>query len=95
MTKQYRQATAYVDEATYLAFAAVARRHRRSMSGHLKALIEQELAGQPERQKEIRDTALKILIGVDALLKHHPNDSLFGVVKATRNMKLGGASDDA
>lgn len=95
MKKQYRQATAYLDEATYLAFAAVARRHRRSMSSHIKALIEQELGGQPERQKDIRDTAKKILIGVDALLKHHPNSDLFEVVKATRSVKVGGASDEA
>ena len=33
-------------------------------------------------------------IGLDALLKYHPNTKLFGVVKATRQAKLGGISDE-
>jgi hypothetical protein len=95
MAKQYRQASAYLDDAKFAAIAAIARSHDRSLSSHLKHLIEREIARAGDGKKDIVALQTEILIGVDALLKHHPDKTVFGIVKATRAARLGGSSDGA
>lgn len=95
MSKRQKQASAYLDLATYEKIVAIAQRHDRSLSTHLKYLIERDIADEGSRHEEFIAIQRAILIGVDALVKYHPNEKLFGVVKATRQTKLGSASDEA
>ena len=94
MDRRLKQASAYLDPETYAAFAALSGQHQRSISGHLKHLIEREIA-RDDVTKSLVETQIKILIGVDGLLKYHDNNELFGIVKATRNSRLGSAPDEA
>lgn len=81
------------DAATHLKAAALQR--RMSASAYAKLLLDRELARGSDGKKDIVALQTEILIGVDALLKHHPNEKLFGVVKATRVARLAGSSDGA
>ena len=94
MDRRLKQASAYLDPETYAAFTALSNQHQRSISGHLKHLIEREIA-RDDVTKSLVETQIKILIGVDGLLKYHDNNELFGIVKATRNSRLGSAPDEA
>jgi hypothetical protein len=95
MKKHYRPATAYLNDSAYDAILAAARANKRSLSSHLKHLIEREIARAGDGKKDIVALQTEILIGVDALLKHHPDKTVFGIVKATRAARLGGSSDGA
>lgn len=95
MKRLHRQATAYLDDGTFRAISKIARDQGRSLSGHLKALIEQDIAGSSGWHKEIRDNSIKTLVAVDALVKHHPNQQLFGIVKTTARARIGDVSDEA
>ena len=94
MSKRQKQASAYLDLETYERITAAARRRGRSLSAHVKDLIEHDLSGIGPRQDDILDVQKAILIGVDALVRH-ADDKLFAVVKATRNAKIKSASDEA
>ena len=43
MDRRLKQASAYLDPETYAAFAALSSQHQRSLSGHLKHIIEREV----------------------------------------------------
>ena len=95
MDKQCRQISVYLDDTTHAALAAVARKQGRSLSSHVKSLIEREIDGAHSREDKILDNQVRLLIGVDALIKHHGNEKLFSIVRDTRKAKLGGSSDEA
>lgn len=95
MTTQSRHLSAYLDDEKFAAVSKLAKERGRTLSGFMKWLIERELDGAREREDKILANQVRILIGVDALLKHHTDPKLFGVVIATRRGRLGSTSDEA
>lgn len=95
MKKTHKQVTVYLSDTAYAGIQAASRASKRSLSGHIKHLIDTEIsrAGPPSDEQLV--VQKKILIGVDALLKFHDNDQVFGIVKATRNARFGVPSDEA
>lgn len=95
MKRLYRQATVYLDDETFHAISKIAKDNGRSLSSYVKTLIEQDIAGGSGWHKEIRDNSIKTLVAVDALVKHHHNEKLFGIVKTTAKARIGGLSGEA
>lgn len=95
MTKHYRHVSAYLDDARFAAVSQLAKDRGLAISTLMKWLIEQELDGPKKREDKILDNQVRLLIGVDALLKHHSNEKLLGIVRDTRKARLEGASDEA
>jgi hypothetical protein len=89
------QIIVYLDEDLAGSVRAAARQRRTSASAYAKAVLERELTTTRRQAPDPENLLAAILIGVDALVKHHPNEKLFGVVKATRSAKLGAPSDEA
>ena len=95
MDKQCRQISVYLDDETHAAFMAVAKKQARSLSGHVKTLIEREISSSRGLEDEILIAQKKILIGVDALLKFHHDKTVFAIVQKTRSARFGRPSDEA
>ena len=88
-----RQASTYLHPAEYANLATRARQRGISVSAYLKLLVEDD---RPATQSgDITATLNRLLIAVDALVKHHPNEQLFKIVRATQQAKVGGRSDEA
>lgn len=95
MKKTHKQVTVYLSDTAHAGIQAASRANKRSLSGHIKYLIDSEISGAGPPSEELLEVQKKILIGVDALLKYHDNDKVFGIVKATRNARFGVPSDEA
>jgi hypothetical protein len=89
------QIIVYLDEDLAGSVRAAARQRRTSASAYAKTILQRELTAERPSAPDSESLLAAILIGVDALVKHHPNTKLFGVVKATRSAKLGASSDEA
>jgi hypothetical protein len=85
----------YLDDLLAVAIKAAAEENRLSASAFAGAILERELAHPKAALDAIHQSLIKLQIAVDALVKYHPNDKLFGIVKATRNARLRSASDEA
>jgi hypothetical protein len=95
MDKQCRHISVYLDDTTYAALMAIARKQARSLSSHVKTLIEREINGSRVFEDELLTVQKKILIGVDGLLKYHDNKTVYAIVQKTRSTRFGGSSDEA
>jgi hypothetical protein len=95
MKKPKRQITVYLTDADYRRLIHVARLNGRSLSGHIKYMME--VPDWPD--KPVEDTVVSSLtaiqIAVDLLVKNHPNTKLFEVVTAVRADRLKRASHEA
>ena len=89
-----RQITTYVDDPIFEKASAHARSRQETVSVYVRSLIERDLAGAADLAESVQTTLLKVLIGVDALLKHHPKTDLLTIVKATRDKRTGSLSDE-
>lgn len=89
------QIIVYLDEDLANTIRTAARQSHTSASAYAKAVLERDLSAHKAKSLDAEFLLSEILIGVDALLKHHPNDKLFSVVKSTRRAKLGRVSDEA
>lgn len=89
-----RQISTYVDGAIYAKAIANAHARRITVSAYVKSLIERDLAGANDLAEVVQPTLIKLMIGVDALLKHHPKLDLLTIVKATRDKRTGSVSDE-
>lgn len=88
------QLIVYVDDGLAEAVRQAAHRRRQSVSAFAKVILEREVLREADGADAIGRSLASLEIGLDALLKYHPNTKLFGVVKATRQAKLGGISDE-
>ena len=95
MNTQSRPVTVYLDGSTYEAVAKIAKDQRRSLSSHVKSLVEREIAGSRGLEDKLLDNQISLLIGVNALLKYHPDKDVFRIVNDARKTRLGSASDEA
>jgi hypothetical protein len=95
VNKKHKQASAYLDAASYDRIAALARRHGRTLSEHLRQLIEREIVTGGLYQDDLLSNLMSIEIGVDALIRNHPNEGLYKVVAEVREARLKGASNEA
>ena len=91
---KYRHVSAYLDADRFAAISTIAEQRGLKLSALIKQLVDHEIAGGRIREEALIANQVKILIGVDGLLKHHTNTKLFGIVKATRNSRLGSAPDE-
>lgn len=89
-----RQITTYVDGPVFDKAIAHAHSRRITVSAYVKSLIERDVAGATDLAETVQMTLVKVLIGVDALLKHHPKPDLLTIVKATRDKRTGSVSDE-
>ncbi len=89
------QIIVYLDEPLVAAIKAAADKNRLSASAFAKAILQRELAPTSTDPETILRSLAKLQIAVDALVKYHPNDKLFAIVKETRKARLGSASDEA
>lgn len=90
-----QQIIVYLDDELAESIRAGARHSRTSASAYAKAVLQRELAQKKSVRADTGFMLNAILIGVDALVKNHENEQLFGIVKATRSAKLGNPSNEA
>ncbi len=90
-----QQFIVYLDDPLVAAIRAAAEKNRLSASAFAKAILQRELAHTNSDSDTILRSLAKLQIAVDALVKHQPNDKLFGIVRETRRTRLGSASDEA
>jgi hypothetical protein len=95
MKSPYKRATAYLNDADYVRLLAVANANGRTVSGHVKHIIERNLASASIQQTDLLPQLTAIQIAVDLLVKNHPNTKLFEVVTAVRADRLKRASHEA
>lgn len=95
MKKTHKQVTVYLSDIAHERIQAASRANKRSLSGHIKHLIDSDISGSGPPSDDLLTIQKKILIGVDALLKFHDDPKVFGIVKATRAARFGGQSDEA
>jgi hypothetical protein len=95
MKSPYKRATAYLNDAEYARLLAVANASGRTVSGHVKHIIERDLASASIQQIDLLPHLTAIQIGVDALIRNHPNVELHRVVAEVRAARLKGASHEA
>lgn len=89
------QIIVYLDEPLARVVRSTANARQLSASALARSLIEDGL-GQSDRKNDQLSTSLtRLQIAVDALVKHHPNEKLFGIVRATQQAKCGSRSDEA
>jgi hypothetical protein len=95
MKKPGRRITVYLNDAAYGRLIDVARTHRRSLSGHIKHLMENSSVSAVSPKDELLRSLNEIQIAVDELVRNHPNTKLFDVVTAVRQARRGEASHEA
>ncbi len=95
MKSPYKRATAYLNDADYAKLLAVANAGGRTISGHVKHIIERDLASPRSHPADLISSLTAIQIAVDALVKNHPNTELHKVVAEVRAARLKGASHEA
>jgi hypothetical protein len=94
MKSPYKRATAYLNDAAYVRLRAVADASGRTISGHVKHIIERDLASPRFQPVDLLSSLTAIQIAVDALVRNHPNVELHKVVAEVRAARLKGASDE-
>jgi len=95
MTHKYRHVSAYLDPDRFAAISGIAEQRGVKLSALIKQLVDHEIGGGRVSQEALIDNQIKILIGVDGLLKYHTNKDVFAIVKKTRLEKLGSPPDEA
>lgn len=85
----------YLDPETMGLVTDMAARKRVSRSSYIVSLIRSSLAsGGDPVIRQLDERLRSVAIGVDALLKHHPNPELRGIVRATIAARRQEASDE-